>query len=53
MPRINIGQKSATGTLQQFISDRIRKDQVVPIISHVIGCDLVFGEGQHKKVVET
>jgi len=52
MPRINIGQKSATGTLQQFISDRIRKDQVVPIISHVIGCDLVFGEGQHKKVVE-
>lgn len=43
MPRIRTGQKKVARTWQQTIAERMRLGRVVPIISNVIGNDLVLG----------
>ncbi|MCP4408950.1 MAG: SIR2 family protein [Gammaproteobacteria bacterium] len=53
MARIRIGQQATSGTLQQTITSRIKAGKVVPIISNAIITDLVLGQGQYQKLVET
>ncbi len=46
MPRIRTGQKKSARTWQQTIIDRIRSGKVVPLISNLVGNDLVLGGHQ-------
>jgi hypothetical protein len=50
--RIRFGQETTVGTVQQTITSRIRAGKVVPIISKVIGNDLVLGTGQYKQMLK-
>ncbi|RME74188.1 MAG: SIR2 family protein [Chloroflexi bacterium] len=49
MPRIKIGQPKIARTWKQTIAERIRAGKVVPIVSNVVGNNLVLGG--HDKLV--
>jgi hypothetical protein len=50
MPRIRTGQQKNTRTWQQTIVERIRTGKVVPVVSNIVGDDLLLGS--HDGLVE-